>query len=132
RVLTNCSSTNSSAYTQANFTTASNTCASPYDVSTNGTASGAALLPLNTNVTGLIDPTGDNDYYKLVISTQGTATVTLTTLPGDYDLRLYGSNGTTLLAISQNAGTTSETISGTFSAGTFYLLVYGYNGANSS
>jgi hypothetical protein len=107
-------------------------CSSTYDVSTNGTFSGAATVPFNTNVTGLISPTGDIDYYKFVITTGGTATATLTTLPGDYDLQLLSSNGTTQLAISQNGGTTSETISRTYTAGTYYLRVYGYNGANSA
>jgi hypothetical protein len=101
-------------------------------VSTNGTFGGAAQIPFNTNITGLISPSGDIDYYKFVITTGGTATVTLTTLPGDYDIQLLSSNGTTQLAISQNGGTTSETISRTYTAGTYYLRVYGYNGANSA
>ena len=107
-------------------------CASSYDNGTNGTVSGAPQIPLNTNVTGLISPSGDNDYYRFVITNGGTITITLSTLPGDYDLRLYNSTGTTQLAISQNGGTTSETINYTAAAGTYYLRVYGYNGANSA
>jgi hypothetical protein len=107
-------------------------CSSALDVSTNGTAAGAATIPFNTNVTGLISPSGDNDYYKFVITNGGTATITLSTLPGDYDLKLYSSNGTTQLAISQNGGTSSETITRTYTAGTYYAHVYGYNGANSA
>ncbi len=129
RVRTNCAA-GSSAYTQAQFTTAAvSTCPGIYDVSTNGTASGAALVPFNTDIKGLINPTGESDYYKFIITTGGTATITLTTLPGDYDIRLYKSNGTTQLAISQNGGTTSETITRTYTAGTYYVKVYGYNGA---
>jgi hypothetical protein len=107
-------------------------CASAYDVSTNGTSGGAALIPLNTNVTGLISPSGDNDYYRFVINTGGTATITLTTLPADYDIRLYSSNGTTQLAISQNGGTSSETITRTYTAGTYHVRVYGYSNANNA
>ena len=132
RVRTNCSG-GSSAYTQAQFTTAAvSTCPGTYDVSTNGTSGGAALIPFNTDIKGLINPVNDIDYYKFVITTGGTATVTLTTLPGDYDIQLLKSNGTTQLAISQNGGTTSETITRTYTAGTYYLRVYGYNGANSA
>jgi hypothetical protein len=80
----------------------------------------------------LINTTTDNDYYKFVVTTGGTATITLSTLPGDYDIRLYSSNGTTQLAISQNGSTTSETITRTYTAGTYYVRVYGYNGANST
>ena len=132
RVRTNCSA-GSNAYTQAQFTTAAvTTCPGTYDVSTNGTSGGAALIPFNTDIKGLINPVNDVDYYKFVITTGGTATVTLTTLPGDYDIQLLKSNGTTQLAISQNGGTTSETITRTYTAGTYYLRVYGYNGANSA
>jgi hypothetical protein len=106
-------------------------CQSSYDVSTNGTTGGAATIPFNTNVTGLISPSGDIDNYKFVITTGGTITITLGTLPGDYDVKLLNSAGTQV-GISQNGGTTSETINYTAAAGTYYAQVYGYNGANSS
>ncbi|WP_462254568.1 T9SS type A sorting domain-containing protein, partial [Ferruginibacter sp.] len=132
RVRTNCSAA-SSAYTQSQFTTAAvSTCPGIYDISTNGTASGAATIPFDTDIKGLISPSADNDYYKFVITTGGTATITLTTLPLDYDIRLYSSNGTTQLAISQNGGTTSETITRTYTAGTYYVRVYGYQNANNA
>ncbi len=136
RVRANCTAVGlSSAYTQAQFTTTAvvvNTCPGTYDVSTNGTVAGAATIPFNTDIKGLINTTTDNDYYKFVVTTGGTATITLSTLPGDYDIRLYSSNGTTQLAIAQNGGTTSETITRTYTAGTYYVRVYGYNGANST
>ncbi|MFT3981620.1 MAG: zinc-dependent metalloprotease family protein [Ferruginibacter sp.] len=116
----------------ATVTAVSTSCQSSYDVSTNGTASGAAAIPLNTDIKGLISPSGDNDYYKFVITTGGTATVTLTTLPADYDLVIYSSNGTTQLASSANGSTTSESISRTYTAGTYYARVYGYNNANNA
>lgn len=132
RVRTNCSGVGST-YTQAQFTTAAvSTCPGIYDVSTNGTSSGAATIPFNTDIKGLISPSADDDYYKFVITTGGTATITLSTLPADYDVRLYSSNGTTQLAISQNGGTTSETITRTYTAGTYYVRVYGYNNANNA
>lgn len=117
---------------RATATAVPTSCASTYDVSTNGTASGAATIPFNTDIKGLISPSGDNDYYRFVITTGGTATITLSTLPADYDLRLYSSNGTTQLAISQNGGTTSETITRTYTAGTYFARVYGYNNANNA
>jgi Metallo-peptidase family M12B Reprolysin-like/Secretion system C-terminal sorting domain/Bacterial pre-peptidase C-terminal domain/Fibronectin type III domain len=133
RVSTNCGVNGSSGFSAAQFTTAAvTTCPGIYDVSTNGTASGAALIPFNTDVKGLINPAGDLDYYKFVITTGGTATITLSTLPADYDLRLYSSNGTTQLAISQNGGTTNETITRTYTAGTYYARVYGFNNANNA
>jgi hypothetical protein len=130
RVRATCSA-GSSTYATAQFTTLSTTCASTLDNSTNGAISGAATIPFNTNVTGLISPTGDIDNYKFVITTGGTATVTLTTLPFDYDLKVLNSAGTQL-AISQAGSTTSESITRTYTAGTYYAQVYGYNGANSA
>lgn len=132
RVRTNCSGSGSSTYTTAQFTTLTATgCSNPLDNSTNGTISGAATIPFNTDVTGLINPSGDIDNYKFVITTRGTITITLGTLPGDYDLKLLNSAGTQV-AISQAGGTTSESISRTVNPGTYYAQVYGYNGANST
>ncbi len=106
-------------------------CASVYDNASNGTTTGAPTIPFNTNVTGLISPSADIDNYRFVISTAGTITLTLGTLPADYDLRLLNSAGTQLL-ISQNGGTSGETITYTAAAGTYYAQVFGYNGANNA
>ncbi|MFN0081655.1 MAG: reprolysin-like metallopeptidase [Ferruginibacter sp.] len=121
-------------FVAAQFSTSgflTNPCPGILDVSTNGAASGAATIPFDTDVQGLINTTTDNDYYKFVITTGGTATITLSTLPVDYDVLLYSSDGTTQLAISQNGSTSNETITRTYAAGTYYVRVYGYNGANS-
>ena len=106
-------------------------CISTYDNSTNGTTAGAAVIPFNTNITGLISPSADIDNYKFTITTGGTITLTLTTLPADYDLKLLNSAGTQV-GISQNGSTTSETISYTAAAGVYYAQAFGYNGANSA
>lgn len=131
RVRTNCTS-GSSAFTQAQFTTtAASVCPGPYDISTNGSRGGAAVIPFNTDVTGRISPSSDNDYYRFNITTAGTITVTLTTLPADYDLRLYRNN--TQVAISQNSGTTSETINyNATTTGAYYARITGFNGANNA
>jgi bacillolysin len=118
-------------YTIKATATAITGCQSSYDVSTNGTTAGAATIPFNTNITGLISPSADVDNYKFVITTAGTITVTLGTLPADYDLKLLNSAGTQV-GISQNGSTTSESISYTAAAGTYYAQAYGYNGANSA
>ncbi len=133
RVLTNCSG-GSSTYSTAQFTTATagtGGCQSIYDVSTNGTTSGAATIPFNTNITGLISPITDVDNYKFVITTGGTITLSLSTLPSNYDLQLLNSSGTQV-AISQNGGTTSETINYSAAAGTYYAHVFAHKRAVSS
>ncbi|MFZ1528988.1 MAG: reprolysin-like metallopeptidase [Ferruginibacter sp.] len=115
---------------KATATTATG-CQNALDNSTNGTTAGAAVIPFNTNVTGLISPTADVDHYKFTITTAGTITLTLTTLPADYDLKLLNSAGTQV-AISQNGSTSSETINYTAAAGIYYAQVFGYNGANNA
>ncbi len=106
-------------------------CISTYDNSTNGTSAGAATIPFNTNINGLINASGDIDNYKFVITTAGTITITLGTLPADYDLKLLNSAGT-LVAISQNGSTTAETITYAAAAGTYYAQVYGYSTASNA
>ncbi len=130
RVRANCTE-GAGNYVQSQFTTATPpvVCPGPYDISTNGSISGAAAIPLNTDIKGLVNPSGDNDYYKFVITTGGTITMTLTTLPANYHLRLLNSSGSTLQT-SSNSGTSNETINRTVAAGTYYARVYPSNNNN--
>ncbi|HAO46716.1 MAG TPA: peptidase [Chitinophagaceae bacterium] len=130
RVRANCTE-GAGNYVQSQFTTATPpvVCPGPYDISTNGSISGAAVIPLNTDIKGLVNPSGDNDYYKFVITTGGTITMTLTTLPANYHLRLLNSSGSTLQT-SSNSGTSNETINRTVAAGTYYARVYPSNNNN--
>jgi len=124
-VRVNCSG-GSGNYVQANFTTATPTvsCPGTFDASANDNTATAATIPLNTDVYGLINVRGDNDYYKFSITNGGTITITLTTLPADYQLALLNSNGT-ISQSSTNSGTTSETINATVTSGaTYYARVY--------
>jgi hypothetical protein len=113
------------SYVQSQFTTAAApvTCPGPFDVSTNVSTVNAPAIPLNTDVNGLIEIRGDNDYYKFDITTGGTITITLTTLPADYQLALLNSSGATLLS-SLNNGTSNETISTAVGTGTYYARIY--------
>lgn len=130
RVSSNCTG-GTSTTVQAQFTTATApACPGPLDIAGNDTRTGAALIPFNTDTKGTISPAGDNDYYRFVISTAGTITVTLSTLPADYDLRIYRNN--TQVASSSNGSTTSETINLSVTAGTYYARVFGFNNANNS
>jgi hypothetical protein len=131
QVRTNCSF-GSSAYTVgANFTTSAATATSCSDAyESNNTQSAAKSITVNSNVQALLNTSTDVDWFKFSnTSTQKNIRVTLSGLPADYDLRLYSSTGT-LLATSANGGLTTETIkynNGT--VGTYFVRVYGYNGA---
>jgi len=137
RVKANCSLSESSNYSTAQFATSGSTpppssnCPGPYDVSTNGTIAGAAAISLNTDINGTVSPRSDIDHYKFQISSSGTITVSLTTLPANYNLAVLNSNGTQI-AISQNNGTQNETININVAAGSYYAKVFPKGNANNA
>jgi len=126
RVRTTCSSS-SGNYVQSQFITAGTTvtCPGSFDVSTNGTTTGAAALPINTDVYGTIGVRGDVDYYSVALAA-GDITISLTNLPADYQLSLLSSSGATIQS-STNTSTISETINANVTAGTYYIRVYPKN-----
>lgn len=65
----------------------------------------------------------DIDHYRFTISSGGTVTVSLTTLPANYDLAVLNSLGTQL-AVSENNGPQSESINLSLGAGTYYAKVF--------
>ncbi len=105
-------------------------CESTYDNTANNTAnnlaSTAPVIPFNTNITGTINVGSDVDHYKFTITTGGTITLTLTTLPANFNLRLVNS-ANTIVATSANAGTSNETITYTATPGIYYARVYPTN-----
>jgi hypothetical protein len=135
-VQTVCSSSPSAYSSVVTFTTSAvSSCVETYE--SNNTSGTAASIPVNTNLTSQISTSSDIDWYKFTTTSPNTRVmITLTTLPADYDIVLYylKNNGTLQQAgSSANASTTSETIKyNTASAHTYYIKVYGYNGAFSS
>lgn len=131
RVRANCTN-GSGTYVSVNFTTMSSgvatSCQNALDTEINGTSAGASVIPFNTNVTGLISPANDIDYYKFTITTGGRITVSLTTLPADYNIRLRNSTGTQV-AIAARTGTRNESFNYTATPGIYYAEVYGANAA---
>jgi hypothetical protein len=107
-------------------TATSTSCVSSKDTSTNNTTAGAATIAFNTDIRGLINVGSDVDHYRFVISRAGTITLTLTTLPANYHLRLVSSTGTVLVT-SNRSGTSNETISYTAAVGTYFARVYPTN-----
>src|SRR5687767_9878001 len=132
RVRANCSG-GSGNFVVSTFTTNAvpGSCPGVFDVSTNGTTGGAAEIPLNTDVKGLLSPRGDNDYYSFEITGGGTITLTLNTLPANYQLALVNSGGSQV-AVSQNNATADETINATVTPGTWYARVFPKANANNA
>jgi hypothetical protein len=126
-------STSGSYSSLASFTTASPSGGCTNNYESNGTTSTATSIAVNTNITSMIATNGDIDWFKFNnTTTQRRIKVTLTTLPGDYDVRLYRGT-TTSVGLSENGGTASEQIIlNTTNVNTYYIKVYGYVGAFSS
>lgn len=99
----------------------------------NETLAAGKTLGVNVNNLAYICPATDVDWYKFTSSaTNNNIKVTLTTLPADYELQLYNAAGA-LLYSSTSATTTPETILyNAAPAATYYVKVYGYNGATSA
>jgi hypothetical protein len=110
-------------------TTAANTggCTDTYEA--NETRTAAKTISVNTNITAKIGSATDVDWFKFNnSSTNRNIKIDLTNLPADYDVQLY--RGSTLVATSQNGGTTAEQIKyNNGSITTYYVRVYGYQGA---
>ncbi|MCW3091939.1 MAG: Peptidase family [Ferruginibacter sp.] len=131
RVKPNCTAPTGN-YVSAQFTTsAASSCPGAYDVSSNGTTVGAAIIPLNTDIKGTISPANDIDHYRFHITIGGTITVTLQTLPANYNLDLLNSSGKRI-GRSNNSGTGNETINATVAAGDYYAQVYPSGTANNA
>lgn len=129
RVSTVCSSGSSAVSSTQSFTTTSAvTCTDVYE--SNNSISAAKTIPLNTNIQAIISSSSDRDYFRFNnTSSARNIRVTLSNLPADYDMRLY--RGNSQVGISQNGGTTNETIiyNNTLTATRYNVYVYGYNGA---
>ena len=93
----------------------------------------ASVIAVNTTITGMISSPNDIDYYKISnTSTETNIKVVLSNLPADYDLNLYNVSGS-LVATSQNAGNTNETITyNNAPVGSYYILVLAHKKAKSS
>ena len=83
-------------------------------------------------VDSYINPSGDEDWYRVTEDAGFTLTITLDLLPADYDLELYDAAGT-LLVGSYSTGTFLESIVYPApSTGSYYIRVYGFASASSS
>ncbi|MBC6698265.1 N-acetylmuramoyl-L-alanine amidase [Hymenobacter puniceus] len=99
----------------------------------NETLAAGKSVGVNVNNTAYVCPATDVDWYQFTSSsTNNNLKITLSTLPADYELQLYNAAGT-LLYSSTSAGTTAESIVYNGApAATYYVKVYGYNGATSN
>lgn len=100
----------------------------PYEPN-NSYAEAYGPLESGSTYSSYLSSSSDDDYYMIEVGA-GTIQLSLANFPGDYDMYLYNS-GQTQVA---RAYTTNdpETINYTAAAGTYYIRIDGYNGANST
>jgi len=112
-----------------------------------GTCDDPIAIACGDNVSGNAegDRTGSDDdlgrseanpiYYQLTLEAQKEVTIDLTNLMADLDLFIFTdchTDNENAIASSEERGTTSESIVTTLEAGTYYLLVDGYQFAQST
>lgn len=117
----------SSAYSSSsNFTTSMGACFDNYEA--NNTKNTAKAVPANTVIFGMINVASDKDFFSFNnTASQPNIKVTLSTLPADYDISLYNTNGTKILS-SKYSGTTNEIINyNTNVVGTYKVKIYSHS-----
>ena len=106
-----------------------------YESEPNNTYGTADLTYDDYDNYGYISTTSDVDWWKIKFNSSGSANFWLGNIPSgcDYDLRLYSSNGTTLLQSSTNSGNANELITINVSANVYYYIkITSYSGSSSS
>lgn len=134
RVRTNCNGT-FSAYSATGTFTTQGTCYDAYEP--NNTSPTAVLTANGQSRLGKICPSGgangDWDWFRVTINATSTIVFSLTQVPADYDLELYGGANVTFIVGSYAGGTSNETITRTnAAAGSYYYRVYGATAADFS
>ena len=136
QVQTVCGGTSAAYSSAASFTTLASGgggCTDTYE--SNNTKNTAKVIPVNTTFTAQIASSSDVDWYKFAnTSATRNIKIDLTTLPFDYDIRLYRGTNNSVLASSLNGGTTDEALiynTNTVST-SYYAKVEGYQGVFST
>ena len=103
----------------------------PYEPNDNSTA--AATLATGQIAQGYISSTSDVDWFKITVATSGMLNVSLS-VPAqvDYDLELYGPDGTWVAGSYNNAGLSENISYNAATTGNYYVRVYGHPVGNGS
>jgi hypothetical protein len=111
-------------YATATFRTAKRPpCQSIYDNPVNDLLSQAAEIRVNTRINGIVEDSGDVDFYRFKVDTGSIVALVLNDLPADYDLSLHDKAGNQLAASVQK-GKRREAIARQLAAGVYYAKVY--------
>jgi hypothetical protein len=99
----------------------------------NESLAAASPIAVNSTLRSQIGSNIDVDWFRFsTTASQPNIKVTLSTLPGDYDLFLYNSAGTLLTSSTAGSTTAESVVFNGGAVGTYYIRVIGYNGAFST
>ncbi|MEB3325017.1 MAG: pre-peptidase C-terminal domain-containing protein [Cyanobacteriota bacterium] len=90
---------------------------------TRSTARNIGTLSGNQTFSDWVGSTDTNDYYRFDLSQASSFSLSLSGLSAEADVQLLGASGS-VLASSAYGGTTSEVISRSLNAGTYFVRVY--------
>lgn len=76
------------------------------EVEPNNSLIEATLIPLATNITGTINPAGDNDFYKFEITQPGVVSIRVFNVPAniDMDYQFFNENDISVATANYNDG----------------------------
>ena len=92
-----------------------------------GGATDLGVLSGSLNQSDWVGSTDANDYYRFVLSSNANVNLVLGGLSADADLQLLD-NGGGLIVGSYHGGATTDSVSTSLAAGTYYARVYQYSG----
>jgi hypothetical protein len=91
----------------------------------------ASATQLSEGTTNEFLTVGDVDFWQITVAQTSTLTLTLGSLPADFDLLLLDATGTTVVASSLRPGVIDDVISLQVEAGVYVARVSGFLGAGS-
>ncbi|MEI6493464.1 MAG: pre-peptidase C-terminal domain-containing protein, partial [Verrucomicrobiota bacterium] len=99
----------------------------------NNSSSSATPMTLGASIQSYVSSPSDVDWFKVTVTTPGQLTANLIVPAGlDYDLELYGPDGTWKAGSYNDAGVAESISYAATIAGTYYFRVYGYQIGNGS
>ena len=117
---------NSTVSTVVNITVGAAVCTN--NLEPNASLVAAITITTSSTLISQIAAATDADWFKFTPTASGKITITLSTLPFDYDISLNDANGTELIR-SENSGTANESFFYNVSAGvTYYFKIQGWQG----
>lgn len=99
------------------------------DEPANNSVATAPFRPLNSFTLSQIASPTDQDFWKFEVDTPGQRRIGLLGLPADYDMQIINSDGA-IIASNTQTGTHGFGFNTTFNPGTYYVRIFGKNGAS--